>query len=139
MAEKAKTPDESQVHALLEAWATATRQNRKNDVLANHAANVLIYDVLPPMKYEGAASYRRSWDEWQPETQGEGQFNLEEVAITAGTDVAFASCFIRCGGTLPNGHTFEDIVRATFCLQKHDSAWQIAHQHISKPYQISNR
>ncbi|MGH9841877.1 MAG: YybH family protein [Blastocatellia bacterium] len=130
-------PDEVQVRALLEAWASATRENRKNDVLENHAANALIYDVLPPMKYDGAESYRRSWDDWQPETQGEGQFNLEDLAITAGSDVAFASCFIRCGGTLSDGRTFDDFVRATFCLQKLNGAWKVTHQHISKPYQLS--
>jgi ketosteroid isomerase-like protein len=61
------TPD-SEVHAVLEEWAAATRQNRKDDILKNHAANLVIFDVLPPMKYESAESYRRSWEEWQPET-----------------------------------------------------------------------
>ena len=125
--------DEAKIRALLEEWAAATRQNRLDDVLANHSANVVIYDVLPPMKYEGAEAYRRSWDDWQPETQGEGKFDLEDLAVTVGSDVAFAHCFIRCGGTLPNGRTFEDLVRATFCLQKLNHVWQVTHQHISKP------
>jgi hypothetical protein len=38
------------IRSLLEAWADATRQNRKSEVPANHAADVLIYDVLAPMK-----------------------------------------------------------------------------------------
>lgn len=136
MENKTDTTDEEQVRTLLEEWAAATRQNRSNDILANHAADVLIYDVLPPMKYEGAEAYRRSWDDWQPDIQGEGQFNLEDLVVTAGADVAFAHGFIRCGGTLPNGRTFEDLVRATFCLKKVDGDWQITHQHISKPYEM---
>jgi ketosteroid isomerase-like protein len=99
-------------------------------------ADVLIYDVLAPMKYEGAEAYRRSWDEWQPETQGEGQFGLEDLSITAGSDVAFATAFIRCGGTMPDGRRFEDLVRAPFCLQNISGAWRVAHQHISKPIQL---
>jgi ketosteroid isomerase-like protein len=130
------TASEEQIRRLLEAWASATRQNRKSEVLANHSANVLIYDVLAPMKYEGAETYRRSWDEWQPDTQGEGQFGLEDLSIKAGEDVAFATSFIRCGGTLPDGRTFEDLVRATFCLQKQSNSWVITHQHISKPVQL---
>jgi ketosteroid isomerase-like protein len=131
-----QTETETQIRALLEAWANATRQNRKSEVLTNHSENVLIYDVLAPMKYEGVEAYRRSWDEWQPDTQGEGQFGLEGLSITAGEDVSFATSFIRCGGTLPNGHSFEDLVRATFCLQKQSGSWMVTHQHISKLIQL---
>jgi ketosteroid isomerase-like protein len=136
MTKPIESTDAVRIQALLEAWASATRQNRRSEVLANHAENVLIYDVLAPMKYEGAEAYRRSWDEWQPETQGEGQFGLEGLSITAGVDVAFATSFIRCGGTLPNGRSFEDLVRATFCLQKQSGSWVVTHQHISKTIQL---
>ncbi|HZC47407.1 MAG TPA: nuclear transport factor 2 family protein [Candidatus Acidoferrum sp.] len=126
---------ENQVRAVLEDWAKATRQNRNDDVLKNHVPDVVIFDVLPPMKYESADAYRRSWGDWQPETQSEGQFDLENLTVTAGTDLAFAHCFIRCGGTLPDGHSFQDLVRATFCLCKIDGSWKVTHQHISKPFE----
>jgi ketosteroid isomerase-like protein len=128
---------ENQVRAVLEAWAKATRQNRKDDVLKNHVPDLVIFDVLPPMKYESAAAYRGSWGDWQPEVGSEGQFDLENLTITTGNDVAFAHCFIRCGGTMPNGRSFQDLVRATFCLRKIDGAWKVSHQHISKPFQQS--
>ena len=70
---------ENQVRAVLEAWAKATRQNRKDDVLKNHATDLVIFDVLPPMEYESAAAYRRSWGDWQPEVGSEGQFDLENL------------------------------------------------------------
>ncbi|MDG2990853.1 nuclear transport factor 2 family protein [Candidatus Synechococcus calcipolaris G9] len=126
-----------QVHAVLENWAKATRQNRKDEILKNHVPDLVIFDVLSPMKYESAESYRQSWDSWQPETQGDGQFELENLSVTVSTDLAFAHCFIRCGGKMPDGHTFQDLVRATFCLKKIDEAWKIVHQHISKPIQQS--
>ncbi len=89
------------------------------------------------MKYENAESYRRSWKEWQPDTQGEAFFNLVNLTITAGNDVAFAHSFISCGGALPDGRTFQDVVRATFCLRKVDGSWVVEHQHVSKPYEHS--
>ena len=127
------TADRERVLAVLGTWAYATRAGRRDEVLANHAPDAVIFDVLPPMAYESAAAYRAGWDEWQPETQGEGIFQLESLSIACGDDVAFAYGFIRCGGTLPDGTTFEDLVRGTFCLQKIDGDWQIVHQHISKP------
>jgi ketosteroid isomerase-like protein len=129
--------NEDQVRQVLEQWADATRKGQHNEVLARHFPDVLIYDVLSPMKYDGAEAYRRSWDQWQPDTQGEGQFELQDISVTAGTDVAFAHCFIKCGGTLPDGKTFDDLVRATFCLRKASGSWKVAHQHISKPFQFA--
>lgn len=130
------TPD-SEVRAVLEEWAAATRQNRKNDILKNHAANLVIFDVLPPMKYESAESYRRGWEKWQPETEGEAIFNFENLTITVGSNIAFAHGFIRCGGTLPDGRVFQDLVRTTFCLMKVNNSWVVQHQHVSKPCEHS--
>jgi ketosteroid isomerase-like protein len=130
-----KNFEEAQIRSVLNEWAKATRENRTDDVLKNHASDLVIFDVLPPMKYESAEAYRRSWGDWQPETSSEGHFELEDLSVTSGTDVAFAHCFIRCGGTTPDGRTFEDLVRATFCLQKRDGFWKVAHQHVSKPLQ----
>lgn len=135
MTELTTAADEAQVRLVLQRWATATRTGQWDHVLANHLPDVLIYDVLAPMKYEGAAAYRQSWDEWQPTTQGEAQFDLQDLSVTVGVDVAFAHCFIKCGGVLSSGNTFEDLVRATFCLRKASGSWKVVHQHISKPIQ----
>lgn len=110
--------DEDQICKLLEQWAYTTRSGQRDEVLANHASDVVIFDVLPPLKYEGADAYRKSWDEWQPETVGPGLFDLHELKITAGSDVAFTHGFIQCGGAHTDGRTFEDWVRATFCLRR---------------------
>lgn len=125
--------NERDVRVVLDDWARATREGRQDEVLQNHLPEATIYDVLAPLQYEGTAAYRASWDEWQPETTGEGQFEFEELRVTAGEEVAFAHGVIRCGGTLPNGKSFEDRVRSTFCLRKEESRWRIAHHHISMP------
>ncbi len=131
--QRAVPTDEQAIHRLLERWAETTRRGSQDEILANHARDVVIYDVLPPLKYESAAAYRDSWDEWQPETAGPGLFGFEELEVTAARDVAFAYGIIHCGGTLPDGKTFEDRVRATFCLRKREGRWVVAHQHISMP------
>jgi len=125
--------DEEQIRTLLKQWANATRLDKRDEVLSNHAEDVVIYDVLSPMKYEGAEAYKKSWDEWQPETTELRMFDLHNFTITAADDIAFAYGFIHCGGSLPDGKKFEDWVRATFCLSKQSGKWLIVHQHISKP------
>ncbi|WP_199300043.1 nuclear transport factor 2 family protein [Trichocoleus sp. FACHB-262] len=125
--------NEMLIRELLERWADATRLGRRDEVLISHASDVTIFDVLPPLKYEGADAYRQSWDEWQPTTEGPSLFEIHDLKITTGQDVAFAHCFIQCGGIQPNGMTFEEWVRATFCLRKLEDGWWVTHQHISMP------
>lgn len=129
--------EEQAIIAVLQAWAQATKEGRQDDVLANHLSDLVIYDVLPPMKYDSAASYRESWDDWQPDSQGEMRFELQDLSVTAGQDTGFAFGLLQCGGTLPNGETFRDTVRITFCLVKAEGVWKIAHQHVSKPFSNS--
>ncbi len=125
--------EEMAIREVIEDWARATREGRHDDVLANHLDDLVIFDVLPPLRYESAAMYRESWDEWQPDAHGEMKFELEDLSISAGVDVGFAFGLLQCGGTLPNGKTFRDTVRITFCLRKQDGKWLVAHQHVSKP------
>ncbi len=125
--------DAESIRVLLLDWARNTQNDQRDLILANHHSDLTIFDVLPPMQYTSAAEYQASWDAWQPESVGSTVFELQNLKITAGSDVAFAYAFIRCGGTTPKGRKFEDTVRATFCLQKFDAEWLIMHQHVSKP------
>ena len=126
--------DEGLIRTLLDDWTRATREGRDDEVLAAHAADVMIYDVLPPLRYTSAREYRASWDDWQPDAQGAMRFELEELEVRAGDDTAFAFGLLHCGGTLPDGKTFSDTVRATFCLGKTGGQWRVVHQHLSKPF-----
>lgn len=133
MKETISSADERSIRLLLGNWAEATRLDKQDEILANHAPDAVIFDVLPPMQYAGTAAYRESWAEWQPETAGPGKFELDELKIQAGGDIAFAHGLIHCGGTHLDGTTFGDTVRATFCLIKSGGNWRITHQHISMP------
>ncbi len=126
--ENTETSNETQIRELINDWAKATREGNNDEVLSNHASDVLIFDVLAPLQYESAEAYRKSWDEWQPSAEGESLFEIHDLNITAGDEVAFGHCLIECGSR-PN----VDWVRATFCLRHTDGKWLVTHQHISMP------
>ena len=52
--------DHDEIQVLLEQWARNTKMGEQDRILDNHSESVVIYDVLPPMKYEGAEEYRKS-------------------------------------------------------------------------------
>jgi len=127
------TTEEAEIRSILEEWARATREGRLGDVLANHSVDAVIFDVLPPFQYRSKADYQASWDDWQPNVEGDSIFELDQLEIVSSSTVAFAFGKLECGGTLPDGKTFRDTVRATFCLSKTSGKWFVSHQHISKP------
>jgi ketosteroid isomerase-like protein len=124
---------EQLITELLERWAKATSEDKKEEILPSHDEAAVIYDVLPPLSYQGTNEYKKSWGEWQPHFEIPSLFEIHDLKIYAGETHAFCHGFIRCGGTLPGGGIVEDDVRATFCLTFDAGAWRIMHQHISMP------
>ena len=61
-------------------------------------------------------------------------FELHELQITAGDDLAFVHGLSRCGGTGPDGKEMSGWMRMTTCFRKHDGEWRIAHEHFSAPF-----
>ena len=129
--------NEKQIRTVLQTWAKATSEDRKEDILSSHTEEAVFFDVLPPMRYDGKEAYRKSWDEWQPSFEIPSLFGIEDLQIFCGADHAFCHGFIRCGGKLTDGEIVEDLVRATFCLVRDQSGWRIVHQHISMPLQLN--
>jgi ketosteroid isomerase-like protein len=123
----------SHIADLLHAWADRTSRGALDDVLSDHAPDAVIFDVLPPLRYNGTAAYRASWGDWQPQTEEAFSFRLEGLEVTEGPDHAFAHGLLRCAGTTTDGRTIADLVRATFCLVRGPQGWRITHQHISAP------
>ena len=120
---------ESQIRALIEAWADAVRRHDYPGVLAHHEQDIVMFDVPPPLQSQGMDEYRKTWDLFfRYHTPGQA-FDVEELAITAGEDVAFAVAIMRCSSATPGGFPF----RLTIGLRKIDGAWRIVHEHHSVP------
>jgi ketosteroid isomerase-like protein len=61
-----------------------------------------------------------------------GIFELSELKITAGSDVAFCTGLIRCAESA-SGKSEELTVRLTVCYRKTDGQWMVMHEHHSEP------
>jgi ketosteroid isomerase-like protein len=58
------------------------------------------------------------------------QFDFDDIAITAGNDVAFATAIGRCSD-LSSGEKVHLEFRLTMGFCKHDGRWRILHEHHS--------
>jgi ketosteroid isomerase-like protein len=94
-----------------------------------------MFDVPPPLQSRGMAEYRSTWDLFFRYHKPSQAFDIEELAITAGEDVAFAVAIMRCGSDTPSGPAEEGgfPFRLTIGLRKIDGEWRITHEHHSVP------
>jgi ketosteroid isomerase-like protein len=90
--------DELAVRDLIEAWADAVRRKDYNGILRSHAADFVMFDVPPPFKSVGLDAYRATWDLFFSWSSDPVRFEIQEMDVTAGADVAFAFASMRCEG-----------------------------------------
>jgi ketosteroid isomerase-like protein len=120
--------DENQIRTLIEAWADAVRRHDLPAILAHHDRDIVMFDVPPPFQSRGLDEYKKTWDLYFGCNRPSDAFDIEDIAITAGNDVAFAVMIMRCG---PRESEFQ--FRLTIGLRKVDGAWRITHEHHSVP------
>lgn len=128
-------PDNEQhIRTLIEEWAAAVHRGDMNGVLADHADDIVMFDVPPP--YEGVRGidvYRATWPpffEWQ--AQG-ASFEIVSLDVTAGEDVAYAHALLRCGTQQELAERPANRLRLTLGLRKERGRWVVAHEHHSFP------
>ena len=94
---------ESQIKALIETWADAVRRHDYSGILTHHQQDIVMFDVPPPLQSRGMDEYRKTWDLFFRYHKPSQAFDIEELAITAGEDVAFAVAIMRCGSGAVSG------------------------------------
>ena len=130
-----ETPDEIAIRTRIQSWAAAVRRHDLAEILAFHEESLVMFDVPPPFQSRGLAEYRETWDLFFRYHEPSQAFDIEELSITAGGEVAFAVAILRCGSNTgqglpqPGGFLF----RLTMGLRKLGGQWWIAHEHHSVP------
>ena len=125
--------DELAIRNLVENWASAVRRKDLSGILRNHSESMLMFDVPPPVQIKGIEAYEKSWDLFFSWSHDPVVFDIGEMSITAGNDVAFVTTVMRCAGTEANGGDIELDFRLTVGLRKIDDQWIVMHEHHSIP------
>lgn len=117
------TADEETIRKLIEDWAAAVRAIDMKAILANHADDMVMFDVPEPLQSIGLAAYRDTWVLFfQYSKGGPGSFNVGEMRVTAGDTAAFVTAILTIHGSP---------LRLTVGLRKDNGRWLIAHEHHS--------
>lgn len=102
--------------------------------MANVADDVLIYDVVDPLRRHGKAAARKRASEWVASYDGRIVWENRDVQIVADGNVAFSHALCRVTGTLKSGAKVDMWFRKTLGLRRVADRWLIVHDHSSVPF-----
>jgi uncharacterized protein (TIGR02246 family) len=125
--------DEAAIRGVIESWTAAVRRKDLAGILQNHASDILMFDVPPPFQSRGIEAYRASWDLFFSWSADPIPFDITDISITAGSDVAFVVATMRCAEPGSSGEPKALDFRLTVGLRKIDGRWTITHEHHSVP------
>lgn len=124
---------EEEIRKVVENWANSVREKDFEGILRNHSAEILMFDVPPPLYSKGIAAYQGSWDLFFAASPDAPVFDICQLDITAGEDVAFVAALMRCV-VLERGKEPSDLdFRLTIGLRKVNGHWLVTHEHHSIP------
>ena len=132
-ASSTRTVNEAAIRELVESWARAVRAKDLDGILANHSTDILMFDVPPPLQSKGIEAYKKTWELFFSWSNDPVVFDIKDMDIIAGTDVAFVAALMRCAGTEKNGERIELEFRLTIGLRRIGDQWMVLHEHHSIP------
>jgi ketosteroid isomerase-like protein len=95
--------------------------------------DMLMFDVPPPFLSRGLDAYMATWETFFTGTATPVVFDFDDVDITAGEDVAFATAVGHCINIERNWDKTNLKFRLTMGFRKHGGRWRIVHEHHSLP------
>lgn len=135
--EEHKKNEEAAIKRVIESGVEAIRAKDLDGVMSMYAPELVSFDIVPPLQYVGTDAYRKQWKEVFSSFPGPINYEITDLSITVGDDVAFAHSFNRLSATLSNGQKVGNWLRWTACFRKIEGKWLIAHMQASVPVDLA--
>jgi ketosteroid isomerase-like protein len=103
-------------------------------VQALYTEQVVQFTLAPPLAQPGNAHDPQPLTEWLATFEAPPRREITELEITAGADVAFATCFESMTATAIGMGEFTLWYRLTLGLRHIGGRWLITHEHTSVPF-----
>lgn len=136
--ENNKQNDEAAIQRLLDDGIGSLREKNIEGLMAMFAQGVVTFDIAPPLRYMGADALRKLWEAVFSSVQGPIGYELHDLNITVGDDVAFSHSLNRISGTMNNGQRIAVWLRWTACFRKIGGKWLIVHHQNSVPVDMEH-
>lgn len=128
------TRAEAQIRQLIEDHTRAICDKNLDQIMAHYAADIVLFDMKPPLALRGKEECRRMWETCLPYMPSISGMEQQEVSITVSGDLALAHWISRFTGIEPDHPAAQMWLRITAACQREGDRWQIIHEHVSVPF-----
>jgi ketosteroid isomerase-like protein len=97
--ESGKAIDETLIRALIDDRVRAVRTKDIDGSTSSIAPDILVFDVVGPLQYGGSDAVRKRAEEWVSSFEGPIGFEVHNLSIATGDDVAFSHSLNRVSAT----------------------------------------
>ena len=132
MSTKNQSTDEAQIRKVIDDWAYALRNKDADGVLSSCAPSLTHFSLAPPLL--SARSDAKDLKGWFDTWQGPIGYEIRDLNITVGGDVAFSHSLNRMHGTNTAGGKDDLWLRHTLGFRKINGEWKVTHEHESVPF-----
>ncbi len=133
-----KALNEDQILKLMDARIEAVRTKGVNASMANLAPDILSFDVVNPLQRVGSDASRVRAEEWFSSFDGAIGYEIRDLSITAGDEVAFSHGLSHVRASKKDGGQLDMWWRTTVCFSKVEGKWNVVHEHNSVPFDVES-
>jgi uncharacterized protein (TIGR02246 family) len=133
-----KTTDEAQIRKLIADREKAVRTKDVNTAISNLAPDILSFDVVDPLQHIGSDASKKRAEQWFSSFQDPIGYEIRDLRITAGDNVAFSHGLSHVSATRTQGGQLDMWWRTTVCFRKIDGKWMVTHEHNSVPFDVES-
>ena len=128
--------DEVKIRRQVDKIVEGLRAKNLEGLKQLYATDVVSFDVEPPLQHVGLDAKLKNWANVFASFENV-TYEVRDLTLAAGDDVAFGHAFARLSGTLKDGPATSGMwVRVTYGFRKIDGTWLIAHDQVSVPLDI---
>ena len=134
----AQANDQADIRALEERFITAFKAKDVDAIMKVYipGQTLVVFDVVPPRQYVGAAAYRKDWQTFLGSLDGPITVELTDLDVGADRNLAYSHSIQRVTGTDKQGKKLDLTLRVTDVYQKIRGRWLIVHEHVSVPVDL---
>ncbi|MFI7668240.1 YybH family protein [Nocardia sp. NPDC049526] len=130
--------DEAKVRRQIDKIVAALRAKDLEALEQVYTTDVVSFDIEPPLQHVGIVAKLENWAKVFAVFESVS-YEVRDLTLTMGDEVAFGHTFARLSGTLRNGTATSGMwVRVSYGLRKFDDTWLIAHDQVSVPLDIAS-
>lgn len=125
-----------EIRGAIDGFMQAFEAKDLNGILACYAPDVVVYDMMPPLRRSGMQEWRGVWEKSLNMMKGDIQTELRDLHIDVNGDLAV--CHALNHFVMTGGEQADIWFRWTATFRKISGKWLVTHEHTSVPGDVES-